>query len=155
MLKLNQISDNIGARKKRMRVGRGPGSGWCKTAGRGQKGQKSRSGVSRLRLIKFEGGQNPLYLRLPKRGFTPHNKQKFNIITTADLNAIASKGYAGEVMDAAYLYDKKVIKDLGLPVKLLFKEEVSSSIKVKLDKVSAQAKASIDSKGGEVVIENA
>src|SRR5471032_2720475 len=73
-MKLNQIADNEGARKGRMRVGRGPGSGKGKTAGRGVKGQKSRSGVS---LLGFEGGQMPLYMRMPKRGFNNPFALKF------------------------------------------------------------------------------
>ena len=73
MVKLNEIRDNEGAAKKRMRVGRGPGSGKGKTAGRGVKGQKSRTGVS---IAGFEGGQMPLHMRLPKRGFNnPFRKQ--------------------------------------------------------------------------------
>ena len=72
-MKLNEIRDNEGAHKKRMRVGRGPGSGKGKTAGRGVKGQKSRTGVS---LLGFEGGQMPLYMRMPKRGFNNPNALK-------------------------------------------------------------------------------
>ena len=73
-MKLNELSDNSGARKNRKRVGRGPGSGTGKTAGRGMKGQKSRSGVS---IKGFEGGQMPLYRRLPKRGFNNIFRKKF------------------------------------------------------------------------------
>lgn len=72
-MKLNEIRDNEGAHKKRMRVGRGPGSGKGKTSGRGVKGQKSRTGVS---LLGFEGGQMPLYMRMPKRGFNNPNALK-------------------------------------------------------------------------------
>ncbi|MGR3373114.1 MAG: 50S ribosomal protein L15, partial [Pseudooceanicola nanhaiensis] len=74
-MKLNQLSDNKGARKNRIRVGRGIGSGKGKTGGRGVKGQKSRSGVSGIR--QYEGGQMPLYMRLPKRGFNKPNRAQF------------------------------------------------------------------------------
>src|SRR5438046_8830548 len=73
-MKLNEISDNKGARQSRMRVGRGPGSGKGKTAGRGVKGQKARSGVS---IAGFEGGQMPLHMRMPKRGFRSRNRKDF------------------------------------------------------------------------------
>ena len=76
-MKLNEIRDNEGAHKKRMRVGRGPGSGKGKTAGRGVKGQKSRSGVA---IGGFEGGQMPLYRRLPKRGFTKPNAKEYAVV---------------------------------------------------------------------------
>src|SRR6516165_8659164 len=74
MTKLNEIRDNAGAHKKRMRVGRGPGSGKGKTAGRGVKGQKSRTGVA---IAGFEGGQMPLHMRMPKRGFNSRNRKDF------------------------------------------------------------------------------
>ena len=83
-MKLNELSDNSGARKNRKRVGRGPGSGTGKTAGRGMKGQKSRSGVS---IKGFEGGQMPLYRRLPKRGFTNIFRKQFVELGTGRLQA--------------------------------------------------------------------
>lgn len=80
-MKLNEIKDNEGARKSRMRVGRGIGSGKGKTAGRGVKGQKSRTGVS---INGFEGGQMPLFRRLPKRGFKSLNRKEYEVINLSD-----------------------------------------------------------------------
>src|SRR5438445_1623874 len=98
-MKLNQIADNAGARKRRMRVGRGPGSGKGKTAGRGVKGQKSRTGVS---IAGFEGGQMPLHMRMPKRGFNnPFAKEFAEVNLWRIEQAIAAgKLDAGQPIDA-------------------------------------------------------
>ena len=99
-MKLNQIADNAGARKRRMRVGRGIGSGKGKTAGRGVKGQKSRTGVA---IKGFEGGQMPLHRRLPKRGFHPPHQKEWQIVNLGSLQkAIDDKKLdAGQTIDAA------------------------------------------------------
>ena len=89
-MKLNELSDNSGARKNRIRVGRGIGSGKGKTGGRGVKGQKARSGVSGIR--QFEGGQMPLYMRLPKRGFTKPNRLKFTEVNVGRLQEAVDAG---------------------------------------------------------------
>src|SRR5215468_5846882 len=88
-MKLNEIADNAGARKRRMRVGRGIGSGKGKTAGRGVKGQKSRSGVA---IKGFEGGQMPIHMRLPKRGFNNPSRLKFTEINLGRLQAAIDEG---------------------------------------------------------------
>ena len=100
-MKLNQLSDNKGARKERTRVGRGIGSGKGKTGGRGVKGQKSRSGVSGIRA--FEGGQMPLYMRLPKRGFNKPNRAKYVEVNLGRLQTAIDAGKldAGTPIDAA------------------------------------------------------
>src|ERR1700754_2730595 len=101
-MKLNQISDNEGARKKRMRVGLGVGSGTGKTGGRGVKGQKARRGVA---INGFEGGQMPIYMRLPKRGFTPIGRVKFAEINIGRIEAAVKAGKldAKSTIDAAAL----------------------------------------------------
>ena len=95
-MKLNELHDNPGAAKKRMRVARGPGSGKGKTAGRGIKGQKSRSGVA---IAGYEGGQMPLYMRLPKRGFNKPNRKKFAVVNLGLIQKFidAGKLSAGEI----------------------------------------------------------
>ncbi|MGB5559304.1 MAG: 50S ribosomal protein L15, partial [Paracoccaceae bacterium] len=98
-MKLHELSDNEGATKKRMRVGRGPGSGKGKTAGRGIKGQKSRSGVA---IKAYEGGQMPLYQRLPKRGFNKPNRKAF---------AVVNLGIIQKFIDAKKLDAKKDITE--------------------------------------------
>src|ERR1700690_1823511 len=88
-MKLSDIADNAGSRKKRMRVGRGIGSGKGKQAGRGGKGQTARSGVA---IKGFEGGQMPIHRRLPKRGFNNHTRVDFNVITLRDLQVLVDNG---------------------------------------------------------------
>src|SRR6478736_4973469 len=88
-MKLNEIRDNQGARKKRMRIGRGIGSGKGKTGGRGGKGQTARSGVA---IKGFEGGQMPLHRRLPKRGFNNYTQVKFDTVTLRDLQVLVDNG---------------------------------------------------------------
>ena len=88
-MRLNELSDNPGATKKRKRVGRGPGSGTGKTAGRGMKGQKSRSGVA---IKGFEGGQMPLHRRLPKRGFNNINAKRHAVVNLANIQAFIDAG---------------------------------------------------------------
>ena len=88
-MRLNELSDNPGATKARLRVGRGVGSGKGKTAGRGVKGQKSRSGVS---INGFEGGQMPIYMRLPKRGFNKPNRKRWTELSIANVNRAIESG---------------------------------------------------------------
>ena len=119
-MKLNQIADNAGARKARMRVGRGIGSGKGKTSGRGVKGQKARAGVA---VKGFEGGQMPLYRRLPKRGFTNIFKKEFAI-----LNVCAFDALEGDTFDAAKLMELGVIKKLGDGLKILGSGELKKKV---------------------------
>ena len=108
-MKLNEIRDNEGAHKKRMRVGRGPGSGKGKTAGRGVKGQKSRSGVA---IGGFEGGQMPLHMRMPKRGFNVPNVKRYNTLRLDRIQAYIDSGKLDHkgVIDAAALVAAGVIR---------------------------------------------
>ena len=133
-----------GARKNRKRLGRGPGTGHGKTAGRGHKGFKSRSGSG----IKpgFEGGQMPLQRRLPKRGFTNINTVKFSIVSLAQLDKLE----AGTEVTAEVLVEKGMARK-GFPVKVLANGEISQAVTVNVAKVSAGAKAKIEAAGGTVV----
>jgi large subunit ribosomal protein L15 len=148
-MKLNQIADNEGARKGRMRVGRGIGSGKGKTSGRGVKGQKSRTGVA---IKGFEGGQMPLYRRLPKRGFRPPHQKTFQVINLGDLQkAIDDKKLdAGKTIDAAALVAAGIFKNTFDGVRLLGKGEIKTKIEVKVAGASASAIAAVEKAGGKV-----
>lgn len=144
MINLGNLSPVKGARKQRKRLGRGPGSGHGKTAGRGHKGFKSRSGSG----IKpgFEGGQMPLQRRLPKRGFVNINKIKFSLVSLSQLDKIDD---VSNVTTASLI--ESGVADKGLPVKILANGEISKAVTVTVDKVSAGAKAKIEAAGGKVV----
>jgi len=144
MINLGNLSPNKGANKQRKRLGRGPGTGHGKTAGRGHKGFKSRSGSG----IKpgFEGGQMPLQRRLPKRGFTNINTIKFSIVTLAQLDTLDA---GAEVTSASLIVQGMAHK--GRPVKILANGVISKAVTVTVDKVSAGAKAKIEAAGGKVV----
>ena len=150
-MKLNEIRDNDGSRKGRMRVGRGIGSGKGKTAGRGQKGQKSREGVS---INGFEGGQMPLHMRIPKRGF--------NNIFAKDY-AEANLGQLQKLIDAGTLkidgtIDHAALKAAGIArggkhgVRILAKGDFSSKLSFNVAGVSASAREAIEKAGGSVTI---
>jgi len=143
VLKLNNLSPSIGARKPKKRVGRGQGSGSGKTAARGHKGARARSGYSAS--PGFEGGQMPLHRRLPKRGFTNIFKKNYNIVTLDDLNTFE----AGTLVDLDALIGAGIVKTSGL-IKILANGEISKAIKVKVDKVSQGAKEKIEAVGGTV-----
>ena len=150
-MKLNEIRDNKGARKSRVRVGRGIGSGLGKTAGRGQKGQKSRSGVS---VFGFEGGQMPLHMRIPKRGF---NNIFAKDHAEVNVGAIQKAIDAGK-LDAKGLVDHEALKGAGLArggkngVRILGKGELKAKLNVKVAGISAGARKAIEDAGGAVVV---
>ena len=148
-MRLNQISDNPGARKGRMRVGRGIGSGKGKTAGRGVKGQKSRSGVA---IKGFEGGQMPLYRRIPKRGFRPPHQKTWQVINLGTLQkAIEDKRLdAGKLIDGEAMIAAGLIKNAADGVRLLGKGEIKTKIEVKVAGASAAAIAAVEKAGGKV-----
>ncbi|MFC7500095.1 50S ribosomal protein L15 [Enterovirga sp. GCM10030262] len=148
-MKLNEIRDNKGARKSRVRVGRGIGSGLGKTAGRGQKGQTSRSGVS---IFGFEGGQMPLHMRIPKRGFNnPFAKDYAEV----NLGAIQKLVDAG-TLDAKGVIDHAALKAAGVArggkdgVRILGKGDYSAKLSFKVAGVSKGAKEAIEKAGGSV-----
>ena len=151
-MKLNEIRDNEGAHKKRMRVGRGPGSGKGKTAGRGVKGQKSRSGVA---IGGFEGGQMPLYMRMPKRGFNNPNALKLAEVNLWRLQeAIDAKklDIKGEIKGDA-LVAAGVILRVKDGVRILGTGEIKSKLNLVVWSASAGAIKAIEAAGGTVVQE--
>ncbi|MEM9169112.1 MAG: 50S ribosomal protein L15 [Pseudomonadota bacterium] len=147
-MKLNELHDNPGARKKRKRVGRGMGSGLGKTAGRGVKGQKSRSGVA---IRAYEGGQMPLYMRLPKRGFNTPNRLKFAEVNVGRLQAAVDAGKlkTGKV-DAQALVEAGVIRRKLDGVRLLGVGDLSAKLDLTVAHASAGAKAAVEKAGGTV-----
>lgn len=150
-MELNEIKDNQGARKKRMRIGRGMGCTKGKTGGRGYKGQTSRSGVA---IKGFEGGQMPIHRRLPKRGFANHARIEFEPITLRDLQVLVDNGVikAGDTVTTALLKEKKVVAKTATGVKLLFKGELKAKLNIDIERASANAKAAIEKLGGKVSV---
>ncbi len=143
MINLGNLSPSKGSRRQRKRLGRGPGSGHGKTAGRGHKGFKSRSGSG----IKpgFEGGQMPLQRRVPKRGFHNINTVRYSIVSLSQLDSFV----AGTEVNSAMLIEKGMANK-GMPVKILANGEIKNAITVTVDKVSGGAKAKIEAAGGKV-----
>lgn len=148
-MRLNEIRDRDGARKSRLRVGRGIGSGVGKTGGRGGKGQTARSGVA---LGGFEGGQMPLYRRLPKRGFSPINRLRFNEVTLGRLQEAIDAGRltAGQSVDAAALVTAGVIRRPLDGIRILGTGELKAGLKLTANHATASAKAAIEQAGGSV-----
>jgi large subunit ribosomal protein L15 len=142
MMKLSELSPAKGSTKSRKRVGRGVGSGSGKTAGRGSKGQNSRSGGG-VRPG-FEGGQMPIHRRLPKRGFVNIFKKQFAIVNIRDLD----KFETGSVVDEAALVREGLVKGRRDGIKLLGNGEISYPLTVKVHKVSKTAKEKIEAAGG-------
>lgn len=149
MTKLNELAPRPGATKGRMRVGRGPGSGKGKTAGRGVKGQKARTGVS---IAGFEGGQMPLHMRMPKRGFNnPFAKEFAEVNLWRIEQAIAAgKLDAKQAIDADVLVKAGVLRRAKDGVKLLGKGELKSKINITVYSATASARAAVEKAGGSV-----
>ena len=150
-MKLNELKDNQGARKGRMRVGRGIGSGKGKTAGRGQKGQTSRSGVS---IFGFEGGQMPLHMRIPKRGFNNIFAKDY-----AEVNVGAiQKAIDAKKLDAKSVIDHAALKAAGVArggkngVRLLGKGDFSAKLSFKVAGVSKGAREAVEKAGGSIEV---
>ena len=151
-MKLNDIRDNEGARHRRMRVGRGIGSGKGKTSGRGQKGAKARSGVS---INGFEGGQMPLHMRIPKRGFS--NKKFAKDYAEVNLGII-QKLIDADKIDISGVVDHAVLRAAGLArggkdgVRLLAKGELTTKVTFNVAGASAGAVAAVEKLGGSVIL---
>jgi large subunit ribosomal protein L15 len=145
-MKIHDLAPVEGSRKKRKRVGRGPGSGHGKTACRGHKGQRSRSGGGPR--PGFEGGQMPLHRRLPKRGFTNLFKKHYNIINIRDLNRFEPNSS----LDMETLKELRLIKQERDGVKLLGSGEISYPLTVKVHQASKTARQKIEAAGGTVEI---
>ena len=146
-MKLHDMSPTPGSRKTRKRVGRGDSSGYGKTAGRGEKGQKSRTGA-KIRPF-FEGGQIPLFRRLPKRGFKNADRIVYALV---NLDVLESNFQAGDVVDFASLNEKKLLRKGDTVIKVLANGEISKALTVKAQKFSAAAAAKIQAAGGTVEI---
>jgi large subunit ribosomal protein L15 len=145
-MQIHDLFPAPGSRKDRKRVGRGHGSGHGGRSGRGDKGQLSRSGGGKG--PGFEGGQNPLHMRLPKLpGFKNRNRVEYAVVNVSRLDALYD---AGEVVDVDSLFVKGVIKSKTVPVKVLGDGEITKALTVRVDKVSVPAKAKIEAAGGTV-----
>jgi large subunit ribosomal protein L15 len=143
MAELNELRPAAGATKTRKRVGRGPGSGLGKTAGRGHKGQKSRSGYSRR--FGFEGGQMPLVRRIPKRGFTNLNRVSYQVVNVRDLERVFGDG---DEVTPEVLASKGLVRGGDRPVKVLAGGELSKKLSVCAHKFSEAARTKIEGAGG-------
>ena len=145
-MKLNELKPNEGSRRNRKRVGRGTSSGYGKTAGRGQKGQLARTG-GKTRLG-FEGGQMPLFQRLPKRGFNNFNRKEYAVVNLKDLNKFED----GTVVTPELLLENNVIKKVLSGVKVLSQGELEKKLTVKAHKFSKSAQVAIEKAGGTVEV---
>lgn len=145
-MKLNELSPAVGSQRPRQRVGRGVGSGWGKTAGRGNKGQGSRSGGG-VRPG-YEGGQMPIHRRLPKRGFTNIFKKNFAIINIRDLARFDS----GSTVDEIELVKVGLIKGTYDGIKLLGQGEIDYPLQIKVNAISKSAQEKISAAGGTVEV---
>ena len=150
-MRLNELKDNPGARKTRIRVGRGIGSGKGKTAGRGHKGQKSRSGVA---IKGFEGGQMPIHMRLPKRGFNNYTKKSYSELTLGNLQRAIDKGLIDikKKIDEKDLVDSGIAKNYPDGIKLLNKGDINSKIEITVTKATESSIKVIEGLGGSITI---
>ena len=149
-MKINQIKSTPTSNKKKKRVGRGSGSGFGKTAGRGVKGQKSRSGVS---INGFEGGQMPLYRRLPKRGFKNIFSKKIQSINFNQiLNIIKKHNLKPNEIKENYFFEKKILNKSKGSLKLLNVGELTSPINIEVSFASKKAIEKVEKLGGSVII---
>lgn len=145
-MQLHDLFPAPGSRKPRKRVGRGNGSGHGSTAGRGDKGQLSRSGGGKG--PGFEGGQNPLHMRMPKlRGFKNRFRTEYVVVNVSRLDEKFAKG---DVVDVDAMFEKGLIKSKVAPVKILGDGDITKALTVKVDKISGPARAKIEAAGGTV-----
>ncbi|WP_300518945.1 50S ribosomal protein L15 [Aliiroseovarius sp.] len=150
-MKLHELRDNPGATKPKKRIGRGPGSGTGKTGGRGIKGQKSRSGVA---INGYEGGQMPLYMRLPKRGFNKPNRKKFAVINLGLIEKFVEAG----TLDAKAEITEDLLVETGVlrrkldGVRVLAKGDVTSKLNITVTGASKAAIAAVEKAGGKLTV---
>ena len=153
-MKLHELRDNPGATKKRTRVGRGPGSGKGKMGGRGIKGQKSRSGVA---IKGYEGGQMPLYQRLPKRGFNKPNRKKYAVVNLG----LIQKFVDAKKLDAKSAITEDVLVESGVVrrkldgVRILAKGEISTKLTLEVTGASKSAVEAVEKAGGSLTVTTA
>ena len=150
-MRLNELRDNPNARKSRTRIGRGIGSGKGKTAGRGHKGQKSRSGVA---IKGFEGGQMPIHMRLPKRGFNNFTRKDFAELTLGNLQNAITKGLIdkNKAITEVELNAAGIVKKSKAGIKLLNKGELKDKIEISLSKATKSCINIIEGLGGKVSV---
>jgi large subunit ribosomal protein L15 len=151
MTKLNELAPQPGSTKNRMRVGRGPGSGKGKTAGRGVKGQKARSGVA---VAAFEGGQMPLHMRMPKRGFNKPNRNTLVEVSLWRIEQAIEAGRldAGKPVDGPALVAAGVLKRVKDGVKLLGGSELKTKLDITVYAATASARAAVEKAGGALTL---
>jgi large subunit ribosomal protein L15 len=150
-MRLNQLSDNAGARKSAKRVGRGIGSGTGKTAGRGVKGQKSRSGVA---IKGFEGGQMPIHMRKPKRGFNPPNQKSFAEVNVGRLQKFIDDGIldAKDTITIETLIKAGLVRRVRDGVRILAKGEIKAKVTLDVQGASKSAIEAVEKAGGKINI---
>lgn len=145
-MKLNELRPAKGATKKRKRIGRGQGSGWGHTSGKGEKGQKSRSGGKPHKW--FEGGQMPLIRRVPKLGFHSRNRVEYQVVNLSDLRRFD----AGTEVTPDVLLQARLVRKKAVPIKVLAKGEIDRVLKIRVHAASETAKAKIEAAGGSVEV---
>lgn len=150
-MQLNELQDNQGARKRKMRVGRGIGSGKGKTCGRGGKGQTARTGV---RINGFEGGQTPIHRRLPKRGFNNYTRVEYETVNLGSIQKAVETGRLDvkKSVDLEALQDAGLVRKNAAVVKLLAKGAVTSKLNLEVQMASASAVAAVEKAGGKVTL---
>ncbi len=151
-MKLHELSDNPGATHKPKRVGRGPGSGLGTTGGRGIKGQKSRSGVA---INGYEGGQMPLYQRLPKRGFNKPNRKKFAVINLGIIQKFIDAGKLGAEITETELVDSGAVRRKLDGVRVLGKGELTAKVQLTVTGASKSAVEAVEKAGGSLTVTTA
>ena len=152
-MKLNELRDNDGATKRKKRIGRGPGSGMGKTGGRGIKGQKSRSGVA---IAGYEGGQMPLYMRLPKRGFNKPNRKKFAVVNLGLIQKFvdAKKLDAGAITEESLVESGLVRRKLD-GIRVLAKGDITGKLSIQVTGASKAAIEAVEKAGGSLTVTTA
>lgn len=150
-MQLNELQGKPGSRHRKMRVGRGIGSGKGKTCGRGGKGQTARTGV---RINGFEGGQTPIHRRLPKRGFTNHARHEYETVNLSDVQKAIDSGKLDgkKAIDLAALKAARLIRKQGVEVKLLAKGALTAKVTLQVHFASEAAKAAVEKAGGKLEI---
>ena len=153
-MRLNELRDNVGARTDKKRVGRGAGSGTGKTSGKGHKGQKSRAGAT---INGFEGGQMPIYRRLPKRGFKNPFRKEYAVINLGDVQAAIESGRigAGVEINENALREAGLVGKKRLRIRLLARGEIKSKVTMKVAGASKTAMSAVEKAGGIVILEEA
>jgi large subunit ribosomal protein L15 len=150
-MKLHTIRDNLGARQSPKVVGRGIGSGLGKTCGRGGKGQTARSGVA---LNGFEGGQNPIYRRLPKRGFVNIHREELFELTLEKINLLLNSGRVQpqSVIDFSFLQTLKLVRTRHKGISVFGNDDLGQAVSVVVDRISKKAREIIEKSGGQVTL---